>query len=480
MSKNHLLPRVYKEISALVLLGLPIIISQVAQTAMGFVDTLMAGNYSEQALAAVAIGSSLWIPALLTMNGVLMALTPILSQAFGANDQQEIQTNVEQGYWAALFFGVGFAILLYQCGPIFELAKAEPDVVTQATGYIKAIAWGLPAMALFQVVRSLNEGFHQTRPIMVIGLLGLGLNIPLNYLLIYGATWQGQEMIPAMGAIGCGIATTIVMWVSCLLLTLVSLKNSILKPAKLLQHFVKPHWQTIRTILTIGLPIGLSIFVEVSMFSFIALFIAEQGASVVAGHQATLSFTSMTFMVPLSLSMAITIRAGHAIGQGESERARFICYAGIALTLSLALVSSSAMILLPDHIASIYSDNATVLQITASLLILAGIFQFSDALQVSANGGLRAYKDTRWPFVIIMISYWGVGIPLGYLLGATDYPSLWANQLDWHWLHSAINYTSGDTHFGPSGFWFAMVVGLTIAAVLLNIRLYKVSRRAIH
>jgi MATE family multidrug resistance protein len=464
---------VLHEAKALLWLGTPIIISQLAQTAMGFVDTIMAGHYSPVALAAVAIGTSLWLPILLALSGTLMALTPIVAQAFGAKNYKGIAEDIEQGFWLALLMGGVMALALWHSSIIFHWIGAESAVIEQATGYVRAVAWGMPAAALFQVLRSLNEGFHQTRPYMLVSLLALALNVPLNYLFIYGFEWHQYTLIPAMGAEGCGWATAIVMWSQCLLLAWRSQHNPVLAPAQLFSRWTGWNRPRATGILKLGLPIGLSIFVEVSMFSLIALFIAQLGANVIAGHQITISFTSMTFMIPLSLSMAITIRTGYALGQGQARQARFISYVGIALTLCTATLSAGSMLLFPQHIAALYTQHPQIRDLAISLLILAGIFQFSDALQVSAAGALRAYKDTRVPFLVVFMAYWMIGLPLGYTLGLSDQLGQVAQQLGFgHW-------TPALSERGPQGFWLSLIAGLSVAALLLNLRLRQVSGRFI-
>lgn len=439
------------EARKLLLLALPLMISQLAQTGMSFVDTVMAGRHSEQSLAAVAVASSLWIPAFLTLTGILMAVTPIIAHANGARRPDEIRRTVQQGFWLALFTGIGFMLLVRKLGGVFSLLEMEPEVLTQAQGYLEAVSWGIPALALFQVLRSFNEGFHLTRPYMYVSLAALLCNIPVNYIFIYG-----KLGLPAMGGVGCGWATALVIWLQLILLLAHTLANRVLTDSGWRQHWQWPRLDSQVEILRLGLPMGLSILIESSMFTLIALFIAKLGASVVAGHQVAMSFASLTFMIPLSLSMAITIRCGYSLGSGQPGRARFIGYTGIAITLGTAAISSATMLFFPSAIASIYSINPEVRVLAAELLILAGIFQFSDALQVSAAGALRGYKDTRFAFVVVMISFWCVGLPLGYTLGLTDY---WAEAS------------------GPQGFWIGLIAGLTLASLLLGGRFILLSRR---
>lgn len=442
--------RFFTEAKVLLLLAIPLMVSQLAQIGISFVDTVMAGRHGEESLAGVAVGSSLWIPAFLALMGVLMATTPMVAQAYGERRPDAIKHTVQQALWLALFLGIGFMLLLRNLGGIFELLEIQPGVLFQSQGYIKAVAWGLPALAAFQVLKSLNEGLHLTRPYMYVSLIALAFNIPLNYVLIYG-----KLGLPALGGVGCGWATAIVLWLELFMLLGLTLRNPKLRPFILITQWQRPDLGKLADILKLGVPIGVSFLIESSMFALIALFIAELGATVVAGHQVAMSFASLTFMVPLSLSMAITIRCGYSLGRGRPDRAQFTGWIGIGLTLCAAAISSSAMLFLPEQIASIYTHNPEVKGLAIELLILAALFQFSDSIQVSATGALRGYKDTRVAFLMVLTAYWGVGLPLGYTLGLTD---LWG----------------GAT--GPHGFWIGLIAGLTLASILLSWRFFIIGR----
>lgn len=443
--------RFFIEAKTLIILALPLMISQVAQTGMSFVDTVMAGRHSEVSLAGVAIGSSLWVPAFLALMGIMMAVTPMVAQAYGARRNTEIKTTVQQAVWLSLILGIGFMLTLRNLGDVFVWLGVEPDVLIQAEGYIQAVSWGLPALAGFQVLKSLNEGVHITRPFMYISVIALLINIPLNYVFIYG-----KLGLPAMGGIGCGWATAIILWLELLMLLAVTLRNSKFKPIHIFKEWEKPDLARFGDILMLGLPIGISFLIESSMFALIALFIAKLGATVVSGHQIAISFSSLTFMVPLSISMAITIRVGYSLGRNRPDRARFIGWIGIALTLFTATLSSSAMLFFPEAIASLYTENPEVLVLAIDLLILAALFQFSDAVQVSSAGALRGYKDTRFAFLVVLFAYWGVGLPLGYTMGLTE---IWGESK------------------GPHGFWIGLIVGLTLASVLLSGRFRIIVKR---
>ena len=446
--------RTLAEIRALLALATPIIIAQLAHTSMGFVDAVMAGRVSARDLAAVALGNSLWVPVFLLMNGTLLATTAKVAQRYGAGKQEEIGPLVRQALWLALAVGLGCATLLWNAEPLLHLMGVDAELSAMAMGYLRGIACGFPAVALYHVLRCCSDGIGHTRPSMFIGIGGLLLNIPLNYILIYG-----HLGFPAMGGVGCGWASGAVMW--CMLLGMLWWVNHApyYQPSRLFKHFEWPQWAVIRRLLGIGVPIGVAIFAESSIFSVIALLIGGLGATVVAGHQIALNFSSMIFMIPYSLAMAATVRVGQSLGRGTPRDARFSAGVAMGTALAYACLSATLVLLLREQIAAIYSPDPTVIAMAATLLVYSALFQFSDAVQVTAAGALRGYQDTRATMLITLFAYWGIGLPVGYALGLSD----WLGQPS-----------------GPSGLWQGLVVGLTCAAVLLGIRLARSARRRIH
>lgn len=447
------LARVRSEFKGLLVLAIPIMIAQLSYAAMGFVDTVMSGRVSARDLAAVALGNSLWVPVFLLMTGILLATTPKVAQRFGARQHAEIAPLVHQALWLALFIGVVCGVLLWNAEPILQLMKVEPSLIEPAMGYLRAIACGFPAIALFHVLRCYSDGLGLTRPTMVLAVIGLLLNIPLNYIFIYG-----KLGLPAMGGVGCGWATALVMLATLLgMLGWVSVASQY-RNSRLLREFKWPQLPVIRRLLSVGLPIGISVFAEASIFAVIALLIGSLGVTMVAGHQIALNFSGLVFMIPYSLGMAVTVRVGHALGAGSPREARFAAGVGMAVALIYACISSSAMLLMREQIALIYTNNQTVIAVASSLLIYAAIFQFSDAIQVTAAGALRGYQDTRVAMLITLLAYWAIGLPVGYCLGLSDLCGVPS---------------------GPVGLWQGLVVGLTCAAIMLGIRLARSARQCI-
>lgn len=447
------LQRTRTELCSLLKLATPIIIAQLANTAMGFVDTVMAGRVSPQDLAAVALGNSIWIPVFLLMTGILLATTPKVAQRFGSGAHTEIGPLVRQALWLALGVGVAAAVILWNAEFVLRLMDVDPALIEPAMGYLRAVACGFPAVALYHVLRCFSDGLGHTRPSMVIGLCGLALNIPLNYIFIYG-----KLGVPAMGGVGCGWATGLVMTFMFLSMLWWVKWAPFYQPSKIFSHYEWPQWKVLKRLLSVGLPIGIAVFAESSIFAVIALLIGGLGATVVAGHQIALNFSSMVFMVPYSLGMAATVRVGQALGRGEPREARFAAGVSMAAALGYACLSASLMLLLREDIAQIYTPDTTVIAVATTLLVYSALFQFSDAIQVTAAGALRGYQDTRVTMILTLFAYWGIGLPVGYVLGLTD----WFGQPS-----------------GPSGLWQGLIVGLTCAGGMLAVRLAGSARKRI-
>ncbi|ACA86771.1 MATE family efflux transporter [Shewanella woodyi] len=435
----------------LVQLALPVLIAQVTQTMMGFIDTVMAGRVSAVDMAAVAIGTSLWLPALLFVQGLLLAFTPVFAHHHGANNQKAIQPLAFQAGYIAIIGSLGVILFLSFAENIFTMMELEPELARLSIGYLEGFAWGVPAFVLYQVLRGCSEGISYTLPTMIIGFVGLAVNIPANYIFIYG-----HFGMPAMGGAGCGLATALVFWamfVAMIVYMQLHKKFAELAPFK---SFHKPHLSTIWDMTKHGFPIAMALFFEVSLFAVIALLLAPLGANVVAGHQIALNFSSIVFMLPLSIGIAVSIRVGYYLGQDKTEISALIAKLGLGISFTLAMVTAVITVLFRTEIAYLYNDNPEVVTLAGSLMFLAALYQLSDSVQVVAAGALRGYKDTRSAFYITLFSYWAVGMLLGYILARTDLivPAM-----------------------GAHGFWIGLIAGLTTAAVLFALRLRYIQKR---
>ncbi len=433
-------------------LAYPILIAQLIQNLMGFADTVMAGRVSATDMAAVAVASSVWLPLILTISGLVMALASIISQLSGAKEFDDVAKASYQTAWIAVFFSIIIIILYYIATPLLiDSISLEPELKRLMFDYLGYIVWGGPGYCLYLVLRNYSEGLSFTRPTMIISILGLLINIPANYIFIYG-----EFGMPALGGAGCGIATAIVYWAMFVGMLAYAYFSKHLKQAPLFSKFFWPQWSEIKIILSLGTPIALSLLFEVSLFAAVAIILAPFGASIVASHQVAINFSGLVFMVPLSLAMAVTIKVGYEVGNKNLEKAKDICRYSVILGLIIAVATAAITLLFSQEIAAIYTTDTEVLELAAGLMLLAALFQFSDAIQVISAGALRGYKDTKSILYITFFSYWVVGLSFGLILGLTD------------WIVPAT---------GPYGFWVGFISGLTVAAVLLAWRLKVVQNR---
>ncbi len=442
-----------RESGALMQLSIPIILTQIATQAMGFVDTTMAGQVSPADLAAIALGTSLWIPVLLLLRGIIMALTPVVAYHRGARDFRSVSVEFFQMVWLALIASVILIAYLVSAKPILEWIGVASEIIPIGSDYAFALAFGVPGIALFYTLNGFCEGMNNTKVPMIISVIGLLVNIPVNYVLIYG-----KFGFPEMGAVGCGWATSLVYWMMSGMLysyirahhhykTIINFSDAAPK-AKEMFHLLK-----------LGLPIGMNIAVCGSIFAVIALMIGRIGAENVAAAQIALNISSMTYVIPMSISFGITIRVGHALGEKNELSAIERSKIGILVAAMISLLSVATFLLFPDWIIRLYTTDPTISATAATLLVFTAMYQFSDALQTSANGALRGYKDTKIPMFLAIASYWGLALPMGMVLGLTDYvvPAM-----------------------GETGFWVGILTGLTVAAGLMLFRLrYVIKNRDI-
>ena len=431
-------------------LSTPIILTQLATQAMGFVDTTMAGQVSPADLAAIALGTSLWIPVLLLLRGIIMALTPVVAFHRGARDFDSISVEFVQMLWLALVSSVLLIGYLLSAKPILQWIGVASEIIPIASDYAYALAFGVPGIALFYTLNGFCEGMNNTKAPMIISVLGLLVNIPVNYVLIYG-----KFGLPEMGAVGCGWATSLVYWMmSALLYSYIKGHHHF----KTILRFkdTKPRAKEIGHLVKLGLPIGMNIAVCGSIFAVIALLIARIGAENVAAAQIALNISSMTYVIPMSISFGITIRVGHALGAKDHSSAVERSQFGILVAALMSLLSVAMFLLFPEVIIRLYTTDPAISATAATLLIFTAMYQFSDALQTSANGALRGYKDTKVPMFLAIASYWGLALPIGVVLGLTDHivPAM-----------------------GEEGFWVGILTGLTVAAALMLFRLRIVIRR---
>ncbi|VUD58577.1 Multidrug resistance protein MdtK [Thalassocella blandensis] len=443
--------RLRLEAAVLTRLCAPIIVIQLLQMAVFVTDTIMAGRYSAADLAGVAIGGAIWVPTFLFLMGTLSALTPTVAQLHGAKNYSPIKHYVYQGFWQALFMSVPIVFLAQGVEPLFRLFNVDDAILPIANQYLCTVVLGLPAVLAFNVLRFYSEGLSLTRPALYASLIGLLINVPFNYVLIFG-----KFGFPELGGAGCAWASAFSFWVMFIFMAIYVKFKQDYQPYQLYQKIIGIEKSRMAELFKVGLPIGGSHFVEASLFCVIAILLSSLGPVVVASHQIALNVSALMFMIPLSLSMGLTIRIGFLIGAGQSREARFTGFLGLAMSVAFALGSAMILFSFRYQIAALYNGSVEVIQLTGTLLVFAAVFQISDALQVTAAGALRGYKDTRMPMFIMLLSFWIISLPIGYTLSLTDF--------------------FGSPLYAE-GFWFGLVLGLTITSILLIIRLQIISKR---
>lgn len=448
----HALSLHLHEAGVLLRLTGPLVLAQLSQTAMGFVDTVMAGRYSAVDLAAVAVGSSIFFPVYLFLIGLLSAVTPLVAQAHGRGDGQTVRRAIRQGMMIGLITGLLLMPLLWAMRPFMIWMGVDAEVIPITDRYLFAISWGLPLAGLFFALKGGGDGLARPRLSMIAGFAGLGFNIVANYLLIYG-----KLGLPALGGAGCGWATSLSILAMLVVMAALLNRSRIDGTRKLFARPAasKPSAGS-SAFLRLGVPLGLALFIECSIFTIIALFIAKLGAQVVAAHQIALNFTSQLYMVPYSLAMALTVRVGFTIGRRRPARLRRVVRTGLLLALTGSVCTCLLMALFAREIAMLYSVDPAVQALAATLLLFAALFQLPDAMQVNCGGILRGCKDTRVPLLLMLLAYWGIGLPLGYGLGLARL---------------------GGLEPGPQGFWIGLICALATAAVLLGLRVRVMLRR---
>lgn len=435
------------ELKQLFRLMIPILVTQFAQAGLGLIDTIMAGQFSPTDLAAIAVGVGLWLPVMLLFSGIMIATTPLVAEANGARTPEKIATIARQSLWVAFILG-WIACLILQLAPLLLPLLGVPESLQPKAGlFLHAIGFGMPAVTMYAALRGYSEALGYPRPVTVISLLALVVLVPLNLIFMYGL-----GPLPELGSAGCGFATAILQWLMFITLALYISKSSAYQSTQIFTRWepIDRYWM--KRILMLGLPIGLAIFFEVSIFSTAAIVISPLGETLLAAHQIAMSVTSQLFMIPMSLAIALTIRIGTYYGEKNWAAMRRVQYLGLITATLLAFMTMSFMWLFRPEIISIYTSDVDVAQVAMYLLLFAIAYQLMDAWQISAAGCLRGMQDTKGPMWITMLAYWVIAFPVGV-------------------------YFSRFGSMGAAGVWVGLIVGLSVACVLLLIRLYMNNQR---
>ena len=435
---------------SLLKLALPLIFAQLAQNSLSFVDTLMVGRLGNESLAGIALGSTLFYFVLIVLSGIILGVGPIVSQAIGADDRETASRAVRQGLWLGLLMFLPAFIFCWFAYPILIALGQSQDTASASAAYLRAISWGLLPALWIMSLRGFMEGNSNTRPIMIVSFLAIFANVFLNYVLMYG-----KFGFPELGLVGTGYASSLVYWFDFILFALyVRWKY---RKYEVFRGLRSPDRKMLKELAVVGVPIGLTLGFEMSMFSAAAIAMGTLGKFELAAHQIALQSASISFMVPLGFAIAASVRVGHAIGRKSREGAAVAGRVGMIVCIAAMCVSALAFWLLPRLIIGAYIDlndpeNAKVIEFAVGFLAIAALFQIVDGLQVASSAALRGIKDTKAAMVLSLVSYLGVGVSAGWLF---------CFRYEWE----------------GNGLWLGMTLGLATAALLLTLRFqYQVKR----
>lgn len=437
-------------------LAWPVFVGQLSVLAFSTIDTVLVARYAATDLAALAVGAAAYITTFIGFMGVVLALGPLVGQLFGAGKLADAGRQAHQAVWIALALALLGSLLLLFPAPFLALSRAGPEVEAKVRGYLAALAFSLPGALLFTVWRGFNVAVSRPKAVMLLQLGGLALKLPLSLLLIFGVPALG---LPPLGVTGCGIATCIAMWAQVLAALWV------LKHDRFYDRFAlagrgldAPDRRALAAQLRLGLPMGAAILVEVSGFSFMAIFIARLGTTPVAGHQIAANLVSLLFMMPLAIANGTGTLVAQRIGAMDMADARRLGVHGLALVVAIATLLGGAVFLGRETIVALYSRDAAVAAAALPLLAFVGLFHVADAAQTLASFVLRAWRVATLPLLINATALWGVGLGGGFVL-AFAAPA---------WVPAALQ--------GAPGFWTAATAGLVLTALALGALMLRVSR----
>ena len=439
-------PKVKEETKSFLKLAAPMFGSQVALQLIGINSVIQSGNYSSEVLAGILMANGLYWPLMFGLGGVIFFVTPMVAQLFGANKLKEIGPLVRQAMWLVIPIVLFIMILLGQASKLLVFVGVEEGIIKHTDEYLSMFIFAIPPIMLSQPLRSLSEGITRPRPIMYINIGMLVMAVIGNYCFIYG-NWG----FPEMGARGAGLSAIIGTWTALFTLIFYVWWSKNYKSTEFFSRFDWPSLRVIKDILRGGIPLGLSNFFEIGMFSGSTLILGSLGSQVVAAHGIALNIGGLLFMVPMSIGLAAAVRVGNKVGEQDFKGARYSSFYAVKFGSSLGLINSFLLLLFAELIvSSIFTDDQAVISQAVVLLMFAALFQVADAVAMCGMGSLRGYKDTFGPMLIVFVAYWIIGLPFGYSLAVTD---TWAVTL------------------GAAGMWSGMCIGLIIAASCMLWRL---------
>jgi multidrug resistance protein, MATE family len=437
-----------EKIKLLLILLIPILITQLGMFSMVFFNTIMSGKYNASDLAGVGVGSAIWNPVFTGLSGILLAVSPIAAQAFGEKKSKKVSAVLSHGVYLA--FGIAIIVIIAGAvllNPILEMMNLAPSVEKTAHDYLVGLSFGIIPLFIFNVLRSFIYALGKTRVVMLILLSSLPVNFFLNYVLIFG-----KFGFPELGGAGAGYATSATYWLIAAMTALIIVTRDPFSSYVGVSHFKRFSFAEAMEILKIGVPMGLSIFFETSMFAVVTILISKFDITTIAAYQTALNIVAFLYMIPLSISMAQTVLVGFEVGAGRYKDAKAYSWLGIYLSIVIAIVAGVFVVLFRYQVAGFYSNDSAVISLVGTFLIYALFFMISDAIQATALAALRGYKDVNIAFVMTLIAYWLICLPVGYLL-------------------------AHNTNLGAAGYWIGLTAGLLAAGICLTFRLIYIQKR---
>jgi MATE family multidrug resistance protein len=443
--------------ASIVRLAWPVLVAQLAVIASGVLDTVMSGRYSAVDLAAVGIGASVYFSVFIGLMGVVQALSPIAGQLFGGKHYERIGEETRQTAWLALALSAAGVLMLAFPDPFLRLSGAPAEVEARTRSYLQGIAWALPAMLLFRVFFALTTAVSRPRAVMAINLIYFATKIPLNVLFIYGALGA-----PELGGPGCAVATGISSWVIFALAWIYCAKHPFYAKFRIFAQWSWPDPVILWNHLKLGVPLGLALFIEVTSFTFMAIFLARLGAATSAGHQIASNITAVFYMFGLAVGNATGVLIAQAVGARDLALARHTGFTGMRIMLGVSVCAAVLISVLASKIVAFYSHDIEVQALATRLLVYVALFQIFDTAQVVIVNALRGYRITVIPMLVYTVALWGIGLGGGYALG-----------LEGIGFASALGLAAP---MGAAGFWLAGVASLVIASLILLAYFARVSR----
>lgn len=430
----------------------PVLVAQLLSMSMMVADTLIAGRYGTADLAAVAVGSGLYISVVMLLVGILQAVAPTVAHLVGAGRLEAIGPALQQGFWLALLLAVPGTLLLAFPDALLALARVPAEVAGTAGAYLAATALGLPAVLLYRTFYAFNNAVGRPRALMVISLIVTCTHIPLAWALTHGAFG-----LPALGGIGCGVSTALVSWLALCCGLAYLWRHPACRQYRIFDAWQRPQARAIGSLLRLGLPMGFSTFIEITSFTLIALFVARLGAEAVAGHRVVANLAALIYMLPLAMSIATLVLVGQAAGAHDWARARATVKVGMWLTGGFATAVGAILWVVREPVIGLSTDDPAVRTVALGLIAYICLYQLFDAIQTVASHALRGYKVTLLPMFLHTLCFWGIGLAGGYWLS-----------------YHAFGRDAAPT---VAGFWEASVAATTLASLLFGALLRAIMQR---